>query len=483
MTKAAGNDNVSGGFMLKNFFDPRREAVCDEEFILAEINRFKASRRRRSMLDGVRYFCGYHDILGRQRTIIGENGEPREVYNLPNNRVVDNQYAKMVIQKSNYLLGKPFSFRCGNTAYSDALGEVIGKGFRRILRSVGEDALNCGIGWLFVYYDEQGRLDFKRLSPLEVIPEWADEEHTELDCAIRVYEVTEYSKRFGRIGERTIEKVEVYSKNGIFYYELDGGRMKPSEPFFRDHFSVSAEGGECSGWNWERIPLIPFRCNSKEIPLLERVKTLQDGLNSIESNFQNIMEEDVRNSILVLVNYDGEDLASFRKNLAEYGVVPVRTVDGGAGDLKSLKIEVNSENYRTILDLFKRGIVENAMGYDARDDRVSGNPNELNLRSMYSDIDLDANSMETEFQASFEQLLWFLNSHFVNVGRGDFSREKVDVIFDRDIMMNEGEVIDNCRKSAGLISDETIVAMHPWISDPAEELKRLKNGVQKDNTE
>lgn len=464
-----------------NLFDAKQNIICDEDFILGEINRFKASRRRRSMLDGIRYFCGQHDILARERTVINENGKPEKVYNLPNNRVVDNQYAKVVTQKNNYLLGKPFSFRCGDDAYSNALSDVMGKGFRRVLKSVGEDSLNCGIGWLFIYYDENGRLGFKRLNPFEIIPEWADEEHTELDCAIRVYEVTELTKRFGRLSEKTVEKVEVYTKKGIFYYDLDGGKLKPAAPFFSNYFTVADDGGDSSGWNWEKIPLIAFRCNTKEIPLLERVKTLQDGLNSIESNFQNIMEEDVRNSILVLVNYDGEDLASFRRNLAEYGVVPVRTVDGSAGDLKSLTIEVNSENYRTILELFKKGIVENAMGYDARDDRISGTPNELNLRSMYSDIDLDANSMETEFQASFERLLWFVNAHLANIGAGDFEGEKADVIFDRDILMNEGEVIENCKKSVGLISDETIVAMHPWISDPAEEMRRLRNSG-KDNT-
>ena len=461
--------------MYNLLFDPSIDAVNDAEFILNEINTFKASRRRRAMIDGQRYFLGQHDILGRHRTIIGESGETEEVDNLPNSRVVDNQYAKMVIQKNNYLLGKPFSVRCDNAAYSDALGEVFDRRFRRVLKRVGEDSLNCGIGWLFVYFDDEGRLSFKRMDPTEIIPEWADEAHTELDCAIRVYEVKEYGKRYGKICSRIVEKAEVYTKRGIFYYEISGGALKPSAPFFSCYMNAVGENGETSGWNWERIPLVPFRGNSGERPLIERVKSLQDGLNSIESNFQNIMEEDVRNSVLVLVNYDGEDLASFRKNLAEYGVIPVRTVDGGAGDVKSLRIEVDSENYRTILELFKRAIVENAMGYDAHNDRASGSPNELDLRSMYSDVDLDANNMEIEFQASFEQLLWFLNAHFVNVGGKDHSRENADIIFDRDIMMNEGEVIENCRKSVGLISDETIVAMHPWISDPEAELKRLKS--------
>ena len=41
-------------------------------------------------------------------------------------------------------------------------------------------------------------------------------------------------------------------------------------------------------------------------------------------------------------------------------------------------------------------------------------------------------------------------------------------------MINETEAIDNCTKSKGIISDETIVKNHPWIDDPEEELKRLK---------
>ena len=114
------------------------------------------------------------------------------------------------------------------------------------------------------------------------------------------------------------------------------------------------------------------------------------------------------------------------------------------------------------------------MGYDAKDDRLSGNPNQMNIQSMYSDIDLDANGMETEYQASFEELLWFINCHLANTGVGDFEGETVDVIFNRDIMMNESEVINDIKNSVGILSDETLVAQHPWVDDPEAELERIK---------
>lgn len=467
---------LSEAAKLANAITLGKERITDEQFIVKEINHFKASQRKKDMLDGEKYYRGIHDILRRKREVIGENGELEEVKNLPNNRIVDNQYKKMVDQKNNYLLGKPFSIQCENEQYSKLLKQVFNKRFCRLLKSVGEDSLNCGLGWMFVYYNELGELSFKRIRPFEVIPGWKDAEHTVLDYAIRVYEVIAYEGKM----EKVIQKVEVYDEKGITYFELDdGGSLEPAEPYFQNYFTIT-EGNVETGYNWTKIPLIPWKYNSKEIPLIKMVKSLQDGLNTIESNFQNQMEEDTRNTILVLVNYDGEKLGEFRKNLAQYGAVKVRTVDGAAGDLKTLQVEVNSDNYKAILEIFKKAIIENAMGYDAKDDRLAGNPNQMNIQSMYSDIDLDANGMETEYQASFEDLLWFVNCHFANMGMGDFEGEEADIIFNRDILISESEVIDNVNKSVGLLSNETLIAQHPWTSDPIEEMARVEKEKEKE---
>ena len=229
------------------------------------------------------------------------------------------------------------------------------------------------------------------------------------------------------------------------------------------------------GYGWERIPLIAFKYNHCEEPLILRVKCLQDGLNILESNFLNSMEEDPRNTILVLKNYDGENLGEFRQNLSTYGAVKVRTIDGAMGGVETLSIQVNAENYKAIIDIFRKAVIENGMGYDAKDDRMSGDPNQMNIQSMYSDIDLDANGIEMEFQASMEELLWFINKHLANTGGRSFEGEDVTVIFDRDVLINETEAINNCKNSVGILSDETIVKMHPWVTDPEQELQRIKD--------
>jgi hypothetical protein len=56
----------------------RKQSSLDERFIELEIQRFKASRRRKEMFDGEKYFAGQHDILKKKRTVIGEGGKVQD---------------------------------------------------------------------------------------------------------------------------------------------------------------------------------------------------------------------------------------------------------------------------------------------------------------------------------------------------------------------------------------------------------------------
>lgn len=74
---------------------------------------------------------------------------------------------------------------------------------------------------------------------------------------------------------------------------------------------------------------------------------------------------------------------------------------------------------------------------------MANNPNQMNIMSMYSDIDLDANEMELEFKSSLHDLMWFVNTY-----RGLTNQdavEEVDFIFNRDLPINEGDTINNCK--------------------------------------
>jgi len=456
--------------------------MSDREYIEQSIMRWKGSPEREMQIKGSLYYDGEQDILLRKRTMIGEDGKLQVVENLPNNHVIDNQYAKMVNQKANYLLGQPFVIDCENEQYADCLKKVFNKRFMRMLKNSGKAAYNGGKCWLYPYYDDEGNLSFRVFPAYEVLPFWEDSEHTKLQGAVRLYLVAGYEKNVPII----IEKVEVFDMTGIHKFILDGNKLIPDMTVKeQDEYYVTMTGddGVQSGLNWSKIPLIPLKANEQETPLLKKVKSLQDGINVMLSDFENNMQEDTRNTILVLKNYDGTNLGEFRRNLATYGAVKVRYDGDTKGGVETLEITVNAENYKAIVEIFKKALIENAMGYDAKDDRLSGNPNQMNIQSMYSDIDLDANDMETELQAAFEEILWFVNCHLANTGQGNFEGEEVNIIFNRDVIIDESSIIDNIKKSVGILSDETLVSQHPWVTDVEQELDRLEKQKQKEQEE
>ena len=514
---------------LKSLISPP-QTLTDKEFLEKEISRWKVSPQRMAQIKAFMYFNGDHDILKRKRTVIGEKGEREEITNLPNNKTVYNLYGKLVIQKTNYLLGKPFVLQGENREYINALKEIFDKDFMRILKNAGKAALNGGIAWLYVYFENENKLCFRLFPAYEILPFWKDNDHTEAEAVLRLYQVEEYDGK----NPTLTEKAELYTLNGVQRFILKNGKLLPDTDvkkttcrflfdinryndkacrfpcdtnscndkarrfpcdtnsrndkdcrFLCDTnsrnnnafcFPYTVDPQSRNAYTWKKLPLIPIKSNDAEIPLLKKVKSLQDGLNLMLSDFENNMQEDARNTILVLKNYDGTNLGEFRKNLAAYGAVKVRSDRDAQGGVETLEVQVNPDNYKAIIALLKEGIIENAMGF-RRSESESGynSPNQLNIKSMYTDIDLDANDMETELQAAFTRLLPFVNTRLYTNGKGDFRNERAEIIFNRDMLINETEAITNCINSMNLLSKETAVAQHPWVTDTEAELKRIRS--------
>lgn len=420
---------------------------------------------RKEQLLAEKYYDGDHDILRREKKVIGADGTLIKIDNVANNKLVDNQYKKLVDQKTNYVLGKPLTISTAKDEYLELLNKVFSKKVHRQLRVLAQYAVDGGIAWLYPY-PQNGEFKVAVFPAYEICPIWKDKGHTELECAMRYYpeEVLD-----NKGGTKLVYHVDLFTTHGITHFIYQGASLILADNPHSDYLYVGEKG-----WNWNRLPIIPFKYNSKEIPLIRNVKSLQDSLNQVLSDFQNNMEEDPRTSILVLKNYDGTNIPEFRQNLSTYGVIKVTTVDGVQGGVETLKVEVNSQNYQAILMQLKRAIVENGRGFDAKEERMDGDPNQMNIESMYTDIDLDVNTMETEFQAGFEELKWFIDQYLIHQGNDDYTAEEAEFVFNRDFFINESTKIDNCVKSMNMLSTKTIVTMHPWVKNVNRELAQIE---------
>lgn len=432
--------------------------MSQTQFLSREFANFLTSNERKTMVTARKYYVGKHDILKKERKVQTENGE-KVLKNLPNNRIVNNKFDDLVDQKTNYLLSKPIEI---TGEHNNVYDDIFDRRFDRQLKNVGKEAFLGGVGYLIPYVTEKG-LRFKCVKPEQILVFWKDEEQTIVDAFIYTYDMESYE------GSNKTKStfVEYYDKSGVKYYEWKNGELVPNH--HKENGSYLSINGQA--YNFEQVPLVPFKANSEMLPLITKVKSLQDALNTMMSNYADNMEEDIRNTILVVKNYDGTDLGTFRQNLATYGAIKVRTVDGADGGVDALHINVNSENYKLMIQLLKDAITENGRGFDMKDTRMGSNPNMMNIKSMYSDIDLDADEMELEFTASLEHLMIFVNAWYGLTGK---TIADIGFKFNRDLPINEGEIIANCRDSVGLLSRETIISNHPWTVDTLEEIERIE---------
>ena len=101
----------------------------------------------------------------------------------------------------------------------------------------------------------------------------------------------------------------------------------------------------------------------------------------------------------------------------------------------------------------------------------------MNIQSMYSDIDIDSNGIETEFRATFDDIFDFVKSYLVEFKKIDISEENhnIEILFNKDVLINESQVIDDITKSVGVISNRTLVEKHPYTNNIKEEIDRIES--------
>ena len=73
-----------------------RRGMTDKRFLELEITAWLASPERKRQLTAEVYYDGQQDVLKRRRMALDDDGKPMELTHLPNNRLVNNLYSKMV---------------------------------------------------------------------------------------------------------------------------------------------------------------------------------------------------------------------------------------------------------------------------------------------------------------------------------------------------------------------------------------------------
>ena len=275
--------------------------------------------------------------------------------------------------------------------------------------------------------------------------------------------------------KHTLPPAELWWTGGVKYFKTDAFAGTIAGDFIVDtehgdeandytepHFTVGDKA-----YNWDAVPIVWLKYNEEELPLCYFIKDLIDDINWQTSVTADVLR-DVAKFIYILKNYGGQDLGEFIKDLKEHMAIKV-TTDGGVDKLQA---DLNIDAVMAFLDKQRRDVYDFAAAVDTKDPDL-GNASGTAINFRYMDLSSDCDSLATELKDTFQRLKLFIDVYLQIAGKGDFSKETFDIVFNMDLPVNETDVIQNAVASESLLSKRTILQNHPWVTDADEEMERI----------
>lgn len=410
-----------------------------------------------------RYYMNDTDI--KFPTLKEERDKREKPLRNADNRIPFNYHGLLVDQKASYMFTSPPLFNLGDKDANKSLSKFLGDKYPKVCKDLCVEASNCSVGWLHVWRDGKGAWEYAVVPAEQVIPVWTDSLIKELYGVFRTYP---------EIDDETGDAFIVYefwNETECAAYRLKAGDdpecLVPYQMFLVDpklcEFSESYLHGV------GEVPFFPFFNNATNTNDLKNTKPLIDVYCKTFSGFVNDLD-DIQEIIFVLTNYGGADLGQFLRDLKDYKAIQIESEgDGDHSGVSTLTIELPVEARRTLLDTTRKCIFEQGMGIDP-DPQNFGNSSGVALKFLYSLLEQKSGLQETEFHLAFGRFIRC-------ICRLQGIPIKDDIIvqtWTRTSVQNDLELAQIAAQSKAIISDETIVAHHPWVEDPEKEMELLK---------
>lgn len=412
-----------------------------------------------------------------------------EINTVSNEKIASGFLRQSVNQKVAYGFGKPFiiavdilNSKEDETAqqlkdkYSKAWNAFITPYFRKQIKSIAKEAINAGIGWGFVYIDDNENLKLINVKSDTVYPKWTNGNHEQVEAIVHDY----YDKVYTDNGINTVNKVEFWNDKIVEKYIANGTDLTADNSSGDSVLTHLA-----NNQSWGKIPFIFLKGSSDEMPLLNLIKSYIDGYDELNSKSLDSLIDDIEPG-MVFKNISGEIKDLTEAKMLWY-MIKSSSVDSDGG-IDYMQANINIDNVQKKLENLKKDIKEFSCTVNTQDIQLGNNPSGVALKASYQDLDTYMNDLETEFELFMQQFKYFFDKWLVF--RGEFTEQElaqtdITITLDRDMMMNETELIENTAKLSGLVSQETLDNYNPAVETHEIEQERREqekeNRIEKDN--
>nr|DAD78232.1 MAG TPA: PORTAL PROTEIN [Myoviridae sp. ctMvU7] len=381
------------------------------------------------------------------------------------NRIPFNFHGLLVNQKASYMFTAPPLFDLGEKKANKDLVKFLGDKYPKVCKDLCIEASNCTVGWLHVWCDKKSTWKYAIVPAEQVIPVWSDSLEKELLGVFRSYQ---------NIDDDTGDTYIIYeywNETECAAYRLKAGdeldQLLPYQMFLVD--PMLCEYADTYRHGVGEVPFFPFFNNNIDTNDLKNIKPLIDVYCKVFSGFVNDLE-DIQEVIFVLTNYGGADLGQFLRDLKDYKAIQIESEgDGDHSGVSTLTIELPVEAREKLLEITRKCIFEQGMGVDP-DPQNFGNSSGVALKFLYALLEQKAGLQETEFRLGFGQFIRCV----CRLNGISIKDDTIVQTWTRTSVQNDQELSQIATKSKGIVSDETIVAHHPWVDDPEKEMELLQ---------
>lgn len=399
------------------------------------------------------YYNNKNDIMNRQYD------DPKK----PQNKL-SNPYAAYITNSSvGYFLGKPVTYKSMDTGLLEKVNEVMKYNDEVDNNTtLAKYASIGGYSYELLYADEKANPRFKALSGDEVVVVYDNTLEENYLFAIRYYD----EKVIGK--DKEVTKVEIYTdairndegsiieQGKILYYILDGEELIP-DPNNEDTYHYFGD-----------VPVVAYDNNDERFGDFEKVKSLIDAYDKTQSDSANDFEM-FTHAMLVVSGYvvDTEDANDINNKY----MINFQDADGKAEYLIKNIQDTALENYKNRLneDIHKFANVPNMS-----DENFASNASGIALKFKLMGLENITGIKESKFKKGLLRRIELLCNFLKIKSNIEYDFTQVEPVFTRNRPVNEVEISQMMRDLTGILSEDTLLAMHPAVTDVEEERLRIK---------
>lgn len=410
----------------------------NEKQISELIREYSRSSLPRLMKLG-RYYRGEHEILRARK----EQGKP-------DNRLVNNFCRAITDSTVGYFMGIPVTYAADGAA-ADVLPRLSAANDEAFCNSRLASELSIyGRAAELLWCRENGDVRFSPIDPLGVIPVYDGTLDESLSAAIRFFEADG-------------SKVEVYYSDHTDYFDRrdSGVLIKTGE---REHY-------------FGEVPINLYKNNRDEIGDFESVLTLVDAYNKMQSDSLNDFEL-FADSFLAISGMGGatrEDIEQIRNDRV------ILLDDGGKAEW--LTKQVNDEYIENMKKRLSSDIFRFSATPDMSEDSLfNSGTSGVAIKFRLLAFDNRVKVTEQYFRRSLLRR-WKLIFNCLGVYGSTATAVGIRPCFSRNLPGIIESSASAAEKLSGIISDETLFSLMPFIEDPRDEIERKRGEAKLSSAE